>query len=65
MDLCLISYAKYNWLDMVGWDTNYLKGNSLRLVICKIAWWVAVHHIWQQRNSVIHSSRVRSDKQIV
>ena len=37
----------------------------LRVLICNLAWWAIVYHIWQQWNDVIHSSRIRSDKQIV
>ena len=47
---------------MIKWGYN---DNSLRVLICNLAWWATVYHIWQQRNDVIHSSRIRSDKQIV
>jgi hypothetical protein len=65
MSLCLISDIDYCWLKLVKWATNNLKGSSFRVTICKLAWWAAVYHIWQQRNAIIHSRKIRTREQIV
>jgi hypothetical protein len=64
MGLCLISDVNYYWLDwLIG--LLFISKVSFRIAICKLAWWAAVYHLWQQRNAVIHSGKIRTEEQII
>uniref|UniRef100_A0A2N9EMM7 RING-type domain-containing protein n=1 Tax=Fagus sylvatica TaxID=28930 RepID=A0A2N9EMM7_FAGSY len=51
--------ASYKWDNLVVWGLGNLKGKSLRVLLCKLAWWSSVYHLWLQRNAVVHASTVR------
>ena len=59
----MISDAESRWKEWSDWVVNDLVGHSLRVTICKIACWAAVYHLWQQRNAIVHSKRIKSEKQ--
>lgn len=64
MGLCLISDVNYYWLDwLIG--LLFISKVSFRIAICKLAWCAAVYHLWQQRNAVIHSGKIRTEEQII
>ena len=57
--------ASYKWDNLVVWGLGNLKGKSLRVLLCKLAWWSSVYHLWLQRNAVVHASTVRSEEQLL
>ena len=46
------SNPKVKWNDIVAWG----EGKSLRAVICKLAIWVIVYHVWRQKNAIVHQN---------
>lgn len=43
----------------MSWGKTELKGKSLKSVVCRLALWSGMYHIWQQRNAVIHQGRIK------
>ena len=47
------SNPKVKWNDIAAWG----EGKSLRVVICKLAIWVFVYHVWRQKkNAIVHQN---------
>lgn len=65
MNLWLVSDVECTWQILIDWSVNQLKGRSLKVTICKLAWWATVYHLWQQRNAIIHSKNVRNEEHII
>ena len=43
------SNPKVKWNDIAAWG----EGKSLRVVICKLAIWVIVYHVWRQKKKML------------
>ncbi len=65
MNLCLIPDIPKDWEALVSWGIKSLKGNSLRVSICKLAWWATVYHLWLHRSSRIHGGVIKTEEQLI
>jgi hypothetical protein len=44
----------------MAWGVDYLRGKSLRSLVCRLVMWLAIYHIWQQRNAILHNEMINS-----
>jgi hypothetical protein len=49
----------------VNWGAAHLKGRGLRTLLCKLAWWTTIYHLWNQRTTVIHAGKIYIEDQLV
>ena len=54
MNLYLIHNTPTNLEALVSWGINFLKGNSLRVSHCKLAWWETIYYLWIQPQGRVH-----------
>lgn len=44
----------------MAWGVDYLRGKSLRSLVCRLVMWLAIYHIWKQRNAILHNEMINS-----
>lgn len=61
---CFIRNPKFHWQDIMLWGEDHLMRTILKSVICKIALWSTVYHLWQLKNSIPHQGKINSEESI-
>ena len=56
---CLVRHQKFHQNEVMSWGKTELRGKSLKSVVCRLALWSGMYHIWQQRYAVIHQGRIK------
>jgi hypothetical protein len=53
------------WEEVLAWSVNALKGKSLKVSLCKLAFGIVIFHLWKQKNDIRDGNVVRSEEQIL
>ena len=53
---CLVRHPKFHWNEVISWG---------EAVVCQLALWSSIYHIWQLCNAVIHQGRINSEEVIL
>ncbi|XP_062166142.1 uncharacterized protein LOC133872568 [Alnus glutinosa] len=65
MELCLVENPVEDWDDIRAWSGTVLRRDCFKTTLCILCLGAATHHIWKQRNAILHLNNILTEEAII